>query len=433
MKTLIIPLLFRRSGIKIKCTKCTRQLGDGLCYSDPNNPTSLSKCKSKDSHKYILIICVPNSKRRIMKIIETRDFTEALIEMNAFKKELIATNYQKPLKVKMIEVKNTLIELCMQYLDWQSGINVPAHLVRHRSKDTISDCKRTLLRFCEALKQMGYNLDMFEIQEVGNKEVGIFHEYLYEKFKPSKSTYNRQFRVMKAFINYVVKFSKIQMDNPFELVELNTVIKVKEIITKEEFSKLLNVVTYENGQVSNCRKGDKTNLYHDWLKLGFKLSLETGLRREEVVRLKWSDLVEISTNKYIFSINNLKVNRILHGTDEGSKLKSVPVTKSLMEVLIAIGFDDNKGLNKFVLDRPKELTDEYVMRHLSKAFGHYIKLVTDSPLQLKCLRKTYITHLVMKLGPSARLFTGHSDDKVLESHYLSSAFLAGNLSDFKLF
>ena len=46
---------------------------------------------------------------------------------------------------------------------------------------------------------------------------------------------------------------------------------------------------------------------------------------------------------------------------------------------------------------------------------------------------TYITHLTVALGSNAKLFTGHTNDAVLKSHYLNGAFLAGNLSDFSVF
>lgn len=36
-------------------------------------------------------------------------------------------------------------------------------------------------------------------------------------------------------------------------------------------------------------------------------------------------------------------------------------------------------------------------------------------------------------GPNAKLFTGHTNDQVLKDHYLSSAYIAGNLGDFSVF
>jgi integrase len=367
-----------------------------------------------------------------MKILETRNFDEALIELNEFKKEIKASSYQKPIEVKTVEVKNTLVELCADYLDFQSGINVPPHLIRNRSNEHINDCGRTLKRFCESLKLKKYNLETLPITAISDDEVGVFHEYLYSAFNPSKSSYNRQFRVMKAFITWVIDYKGIQMFNPFKKVELKTIIKDKTIITKGEYEKLLEMVNYENGFVE-YGVGKRSNLYFDWLVPAFRLGLETGCRREELVTMKWNNLVELEKGKFIIVLDNLKVNRILLGKDEGEKTKSIPVTHGLMQLLIELGFGEKIGSDDYILSRPAELTDSYVMRNISRAFSHFIKLTTDKPLNFKNLRKTYITMLVMKLGDKAKIFTGHSDDEVLANHYISSAWVAGGLTDFKVF
>ena len=39
----------------------------------------------------------------------------------------------------------------------------------------------------------------------------------------------------------------------------------------------------------------------------------------------------------------------------------------------------------------------------------------------------------MALGDKTKLFTGHSSDEILKSHYVSSAYLASNLSHFSVF
>jgi len=73
------------------------------------------------------------------------------------------------------------------------------------------------------------------------------------------------------------------------------------------------------------------------------------------------------------------------------------------------------------------------MDSISRGFAHYIKQVTDRPIQFKDLRKTYITHLAQILGDKCKLFTGHTNDETIKDNYISSAFLAGNLSDFSIF
>lgn len=59
--------------------------------------------------------------------------------------------------------------------------------------------------------------------------------------------------------------------------------------------------------------------------------------------------------------------------------------------------------------------------------------VTDRKIEFKDLRKTYITHLSMRLGKDTKIFTGHGDDQVLRDSYIAEEFVAANLSDFSVF
>jgi integrase len=437
MEPLKIPAKYNRCGIKVKCLKCKWQLGDGKCHENKDDLKSISKCCHKEKHRFNLVVCVPNTKNsRRMKILETSDFDEALVELSDFKKELQASGYQKPIEVKMVEVSNTLVELIADYLDFQSGENTPGHLVRIRDKDHISDCKRTLQRFCLSLSDKGYNLQNLEITNIKDIELGHFHDYLIEKHKFPKGSdsYNRHFRIGKAFINWCIKNREINMFNPFTKVELNKTnrVKNKEILDEIEFHNLLQVVTEENGLDQNpIRK--RQNVYFPWLKTAFRLGLETGLRNDEIIRIKWSDLAKIDSKLNAFEINDFKVNRKQFGTEYGPNKKIVPITASFMDLLVELGFEDKVGLDETILNVPEYTNIVTIEKAISRAFTHYIKQVSNRFLQFKNLRKTFISHLVMLLGDKAKIFTGHSDDEVMMRHYISEAFIAGGLKDFRVF
>ncbi len=435
MELLKVPAKYNRCGIKVKCLKCKWQLGDGKCHENKDDLKSISKCCHKEKHRFNLVVCVPNTKNsRRMKILETSDFDEALIELNDFKKEIQASNYQKPIEKKIVEVKNTLIELIADYLDFQSGENTPSHLKRTRANDHISDCKRCLERLCKSLMVKSYKIEVLPITAIKDDEVGHYHDYLETKFgfKKGESSYNRHFRIGKAFINWCIEYKEIKMFNPFTKVELTINNRNKEVINKDEFTKLLSVVSEENGY-DPTPNGKKQNAYFTWLVTAFRLGLETGLRNDEIIRLKWSDLSNIETEKNAFEINDFKVNRKQYGTEYGPNKKIVPITASFLDLLNDLNFKENIGLDKPILE-----TNDYgnlatIEKAISRGFGHYIKQVTDRPLQFKNLRKTYISHLVMALGDKAKLFTGHADDEVLMKHYISKAWTAGGLSEFRVF
>ena len=94
--------------------------------------------------------------------------------------------------------------------------------------------------------------------------------------------------------------------------------------------------------------------------------------------------------------------------------------------------EEKQGSDDYIIERDMDADMNNLKDALSRGFSHYIKLVSDRPLTFKCLRKCYITHLSMSVGDTG-LWTGHSNKKVLRDHYLSSAYIAGNLGEFTVF
>jgi len=180
-------------------------------------------------------------------------------------------------------------------------------------------------------------------------------------------------------------------------------------------------------------ESEKRNRYKKYLVNAFHLALQTGCRREEIALLKWNNIVELEQGVEVLKIENLKVNRIMTGEDGGEYQRFIPITKSLKSLLISMGYDEKKGTNQFIIDRPKDMEITYFMDTLSRGFSHYFKLVSDRGLQFKDLRKTYITRITEKLGTSAKIFTGHSSDTILKNHYIASEYTAAKLNDLELF
>jgi integrase len=202
------------------------------------------------------------------------------------------------------------------------------------------------------------------------------------------------------------------------------------------FEKLLEVTNYENGFTSDNTTGKKRNKFRPWLKSAFQIGLETGLRREEIVSLKWNNLREIQhlgNSCYILDVNNLKVNRRMFGEDTGEYVKPIPVTKGLLNLLESLGLSKKKGEDEYIIDRGESTDVDNLMDTISRGFTHFIKQVTDRKIEFKDLRKTYITQLSLKLGKNTKLFTGHSDDQVLRDSYIAEEFISANLGNFSVF
>jgi integrase len=421
-----IPSKHKRFGIKIWCLKCRRQ------YSSMEKKPS--SCKHPDQLRYHLIVHVPGTEKgRKTRLSKARNFDEAMIDLIKFKSELKATGFQTvPVSNENVQ-RETFISFAGEYLDFVSGVNTPAHLVRNRSKGHINDCKLTLERFAIALKKKGVMVEILNLKDIGDIQVEWFHDYLSTNFQIERggATYNKHFRIMRAFFRWVNDIKGHTCLNPFSRAELNDVVREKNVITKEEFLNVIKETTRENGY--RVFSGKRKNLYHAWLPTAYKLALETGCRGEELVTLEWADLIELESGMLVFKIDNLKVNRIQTGLASGKYIRYVPVTSSLMELLRKLGYERGKTLNGYVLARPAEFSLKYVMTAISRGFNHYVERVTKRGIQFKDLRKTYTTHLTVALGPNAKMFTGHASDEVLKKHYLSGAYLAGNLGDFRMF
>lgn len=422
-----IPAKFKKVGIKVKCLKCKWQLGNGKCYEE-GKAKSIGRCNHKDQHKFNLVVCIPNSQSRRMKILQTNNFETALNELKLFKEELKITKYQKPLIATVEVQRTTLIALATEYLDALSGINTKAHLVRIRSKNHIDDNRRVIERFGLSLKAKGYNIEVLDVKDITDAEVEIFHYYLLDELELSKSTYNRCFVLMKAFINWVIEVKEYKVQNAFSHAQLTFTTNEKTIITKTEFENLLKVVTPETGKT--FRANEPRDYYRKWLINAFKLALQTGTRREELVSLKWSDIIELEQGIKVFKIQNLKVNRIQTGQDQGVNIRYIPITKGLEKLLIELGMKKNEGKEKYILDREPNCSNQHMMQLISRAFSHYIAKTTNRKIEFKDLRKTYITKLTMALGDEAKMYTGHANNEVIKKHYLSNAYLAANLKDF---
>lgn len=425
-----VPAKYSRCGIKVKCLKCAWLVNETCRLSNK----SLSACQHKEKHRYMFIVHVPNTKSgKITKLAQSENFNDALTELIAFKEDLKNQGFHK-VEVKVAKLDTTVAGMMKEYLNYISGNGTHAHLSKTLSEDHIAEYKKVFLRFCEAIKKKGYHPEALDLKDVNDTVVECFHFYV-EELGVSKTTYSKHFVLMKAFINWAIDKKDYKINNAFQHVSLQFGKREKNIITKEIFEKLLQVTTHENG-VTVDHTGKKRNKFRPWLKTAFQIGLETGLRREEIVTLKWNNIREIQhlgNTCYILDVNNLKVNRRMFGEDTGEYVKPIPVTKGLFSLLVSLGLEERKGKDEYIIERGDSTDVNNLMDTISRGFAHYIKQVTDRKIEFKDLRKTYITQLSLKLGKNTKLFTGHSDDQVLRDSYIAEEFISANLGSFSVF
>jgi len=428
MELLKVPAKYNGLGMKVKCLYCKWQLNGKTCHQDKDKPQSLSKCQHKELHRLNAVVCIPNcNNARRMKILETRNPDEAIIEIERFRQELKASGYQK-IEQKLETIKPTFLNYAADYLDTLNGRNTPEHLKRIRTNGHISDTKRILSLFGKVLKEGGYNLMILNLNDIGDNHVGMLHHEIKNELKLSISTYNKFMRIMKSFYKWCSVYKGYNGPNPFTKVQLEYEKHDNRIFTKKEFMAVLEAVCPENGL--NYKRKEKRDYYRGWLVNAYKLSLETGERGEPLVSLKWQDIIELDGGIELFGIANLKPNRIKTGKDIGRYIRYIPITRSLKKLLIELGYNEKKGSDAYVLEADKETSRKHLIGFISRSFTHFCQVGQVKDLTIKNLRKTYVTKLTIVMGENAKIFTGHQDVKVMQNHYLSQAYLAANLKDF---
>jgi integrase len=227
---------------------------------------------------------------------------------------------------------------------------------------------------------------------------------------------------LKSFFSFLIEIEKVDMKNPFSVYNSKSVLStINETITKDEFERILDSIDSSDSLLKLGGKGEVKNMYRDYLKLGFKLFLLTGGRREEVVDLRWSDIY-YSGDTYFFMIKNKKVER--NQNIDGDFNKYIPINSDLFDLLNEIGYEEKKTSKDFILCPDRNESVLTIMNTLSKSFTFYKnKSGVTKNISLKHLRKTYISWVNQVMGTETRILTSHSTDGVLKEHYLDPTIL----------
>ncbi|EDP94688.1 hypothetical protein U8527_07000 [Kordia algicida OT-1] len=437
----------RHKGLFLYCNECkkyfsytktTVKQGNGtVIRKEPEcgkSKSKLSRCKSPEKHRYKSRLHYPGQNQRIISnTLNAETYNEAVTQAIAFEEEFKA-------KLSFTELpydtnkRVYLFDAQIRYLDFLNDIGVPDHKKVNRSDHYKNEVKRSLLLFNEALTKNKINKKLMLVDMINDTHVGYFHSHLLVDKQYSNKTYNNKMTSVKGFFKWAIKKFKLNIYNPFEDVRKRTVAVKKETISGKEFKDLLAILSPENGIVYEGQT--KRNRYKSYLKDGFELALHTGGRREEIVELKWNMIKEIENEPTYIVVPNLKVQRQKgEGFNDNVAPKIIPVTKSLLKLLLRLGYNENKGSHNYILvpDRSKTSTIA-IMNNLSKGFSHYYKkLNTDRDLQLKCLRKTYLSYLNSTLSGDTKSLSSHTSDEILQRHYIDERIINRAVKELQIF
>lgn len=426
-------------GISIWCDFCRTSVNQFCLEDTPHKP--IEKCKHKSDWRYKCTVHVPGTTNtRKTKILEARNYEDAVRESIEFRKSVLTTNlpiHENQIKEIKEEERNQSIPLLFlhavaKYIAWLSGEGILKHHPKRQRTDAhIKDIERTIALFITTMQENQINMRTIQMSQIKDEMVGIFHEKVLEKLQRSDRTYNKYMGYMSSLLNWYSKSYRVSIPNYFEIAERKKTIHEPKSISPERFEKFISSIHEEDG-VKTYKQGKKLkrNMYTPWLADGCKLGLETGCRREELVQMKFSDVIEYEDGTMNIRVENLKVNRIQNRSHESEKKYSyIPVTTSLRDLLEALGYDHFRRTDTYIL--APEIGKEQrrgMMDALSRGFGHYYNLAfPGETLTFKSLRKTYITNLNLFMG-NARAITGHSSDQVLTEHYLDKEVIARRIA-----
>ena len=428
-------------GIVLYCNKCKRNITKDICEETGK---SLKQCPFPDKHIYKVYVHVPGTaNQRKTKNLKAKNYVDALKEGLEFRDEVI--NGIAPVKEIMPEIVKKEISretpqllkyALARYIGWLNNEGVPAHLIKERSPEHIKDIERALKCLAECLKENGYNLSSFTVEDIDNDVVGKVFSYL-EKRKFANRTFNKYFSYYTSFLKWFAEEYNYPTRNYFEKVKRKNLNPKPEAITFSEYEALLKIIKPETG-IKEYEDGVKPirNLYRPWLADGIRLALETGRRREEIINLKWNN-IQVNDGIRCIKVEDYKVNRIQNRiSEEEKKFIYIPVTESLGKLLDELGYKKYVNTDNYILAPNIKISRGRIMSDvLSRGFTHYYdKLHTGRKLTFKCLRKTYITNLEIFMGAgNTKAITGHSDDQVIEKNYIDKKEMAKAARGFSVF
>lgn len=442
-KPLIIPESKKWKGLVVYCNKCKRDIKE-ICFSTGN---SLRTCTNAGSHIFKVYVHLPGTRnQRKTKKLETRDINEAVKQTIEFEKQVklnlpTNTKYVEPkpiIKREELVKPRLLIHALARYISWLKNEGVPAHQIKERQVESIKDVELAFKRLVECLNASGYDLNSFEVESINDNLIGVVFEYI-EKKSFANRTFNKHFSHYTSFLSWYIEEYNSPVKNWFERVKRKRLNPKPQAITKNEFEALLNQITPENG-IREYENGIKPtrSVYRSYLKSAYRLALETGLRRENVVTLKWNNIKSGNGIPFV-EAEDIKVNRIQNRTSsDEKKIIQLPVTEPLKNLLNELGWDLNRNSSSFILEPNLNIDRKRVMSDiLSKAFSHYYnQLNTGRELTFKSLRKAYLTSLDLYLSKgitTTQDVSGHSSEKILETNYIDKKLRAQSLYSFRVF
>lgn len=375
-------------GLHIVCKRCNKNVEVSLePYKGCNHPI--------DRQKYKAIVKFNGARKT--RDLKSIDYNDAVRELLEFKDEL---SNPVNLSTTEIEIKYELLsDFILMYSDWLENVGVPKYQRRIRTSKYIKETIGYLIKLTNFLESKGYDLAKLTIYQVNKYMLGDYYEHL-EKTIISTSTLNHNLRALKNFYNFLINEKELLIPNTPKKMKLKYENPNPTSISDEDFKTLLAKITPEDS-IEILKSGVKKNRFRTYTKEGIELCAYTGMRLEEAVSLKYSDMLldEHGSLDYLIG-TDLKFERA-HNWDDSKEKKVVyiPISPELSDLLERLKYRENFGIERYLVAHEENIDRKSLAKQLSHSFTFYRrKAGLGDGFSIKHLRKTFLTKLHLQTG-----------------------------------
>lgn len=422
-----IPKSSQTKGLYVFCRDCKAKSKTDL----PKVPICTHPT---DRLVFKAFVYIPGTRNLRTRILKATNHNDAIIEKIEFEKELKANNYVNSPKTTPKKQSLLLLPCIAEYLQYLDNTNVFEHQKKNRSDEHKKQIRRYLERFIDSLITEKISLRNLRLNQIDNNHVSLFHKYLVQS-EFANRTYNRHMDTVSEFFNYFINNKGIQFENYFSStnVQRKRIVSQNDTISIKDFKRLLLIISEENG-VQVLSTGEKKYHYHSWLKDAFELALLSGGRRDEIMLMKFSDIIEqdgklicIRTEDFKYNLKNDLVD------DSEKKFIYSPIIYELGLVLQKLGYEKYKNTDRYIIAGDSKRKRETLKENMSNAFTHFYKLLGNGKqLQFRSLRKTYVTLVNNFTNGQGEIITGHSGQGIIMKSYHDRKVFNHVLDNFKM-
>jgi integrase/recombinase XerC len=234
-------------------------------------------------------------------------------------------------------------------------------------ESTIKSYETDLLQFNGFLTSLYISKD----SEITNRHVRGWVVNLLNVEKLLHTSIKRKLSSLNSYFNWLIKKGEVKLNPAKDIAALKLPKRIPQYLSGLSADQMLKDLNQEKVSLADWRNY-----------LILDLLYSTGIRRQELINLKWEDVE--------FERKFIKV------TGKGNKERHVPISADLVQNLLLYRELLQKELNSsffnvFVTDKGKELYPKYVYSLVNKYLTIYSTLKKRSP---HILRHTFATHLL---------------------------------------